>query len=85
MGNRSDPAGAPADSGNVPGNPLRSYRMSMLAHGFVQHDGSVEFELDESDPINYGVVRRGGRVPMATAITVAVLLVVLVVAGYLLG
>ncbi len=85
MGKRSDPAGAPADFGNVPGNPLRSYRMSMLSHGFVEHDGRVGFELDESDPINYGVVRRGGRVPVAAAITVAVLLIMLVAAGYLLG
>ena len=52
--------------GNVPGNPLRSYRMSMLAHGFVDQPESTEFMLDESDPMSYSVVRiRGGQVHAA--------------------
>ena len=53
---------APGD-GNVPGNRLRSYRMSMLSHGFVDQPDSTEFMLDESDPMSYSVVRiRGGHV-----------------------
>ena len=54
---------AARDDGNVPGNPLRSYRMSMLKHGFIDQPDSTEFVLDESDPMSYSVVRiRGGHV-----------------------
>jgi hypothetical protein len=52
-----DPSRPRLDSSNVPGNPLRSFRMSMLAHGFVDRASHNEFELDESDPVTYGVVR----------------------------
>lgn len=84
MAHRSDSSGAPV-KGSVPGNPLRTYRMSMLAHGFVDQPDRSEFELDDTDPIAYGLVRKGGRLPVAAAVTVGLLLVVLVVAGFILG
>ena len=69
---------APGD-GNVPGNRLRSYRMSMLSHGFVDQPDSTEFMLDESDPMSYSVVRiRGGHVE-AVWLSGAIFLVVGVV------
>ena len=72
------PVAAP-DDGNVPGNPLRSYRMSMLSHGFVDQPDSTEFMLDESDPMSYSVVRiRGGHVG-AVWLSGAIFLVVVVV------
>ena len=75
---------AAPDDGNVPGNPLRSYRMSMLAHGFVDQSESREFMLDESDPMSYSVVRiRGGKVNAAW-LTGTILLVVGVVAAVVL-
>jgi len=70
---------AAPDEGNVPGNPLRSYRMSMLSHGFVDQPDSAEFMLDESDPMSYSVVRiRGGHVG-AVWLSGAIFLVVAVV------
>ena len=77
--------GTSIDGSNVPGNPLRSYRMSMLAHGFVDHHHDDEFKLDESDPMSYSVVRL--RAQPLTALSIAVVLAVLVatVATYLLA
>jgi hypothetical protein len=71
-------SGIGAESGNVPGNPLRSYRMSMLSHGFVDQTDDTDFTLDESDPMSYGVVRvRGGHV-RGLLLSGAILLVVAV-------
>jgi hypothetical protein len=81
------PSGEGAESSNHAGNPLRSYRMSMLAHGFVDQSDAdqsdrAEFALDESDPMSYGVVRtRGGSIGgllLAGAILVAVAAVVII-------
>jgi hypothetical protein len=75
-------SGIGAESGNTPGNPLRSYRMSMLSHGFVdQTDQSegTDFTLDESDPMSYGVVRVRGGHARGLLLSGAILLVVAVV------
>ena len=68
---------------NVPGNPLRSYRMSMLAHGFVDTSGDDSFELDETDPMTYSVVRLRGhalpRVAYAVAMGLIIAVIVLIV------
>jgi hypothetical protein len=72
-------ASPPVDSSNVPGNPLRSYRMSMLAHGFVDQPDDAEFTLDESDPMNYGVVRTRGGSTSGLRLAGAILFVVVVV------
>jgi hypothetical protein len=77
---------AAPDDGNVPGNPLRSYRMSMLAHGFVDQAESPEFTLDESDPMSYSVVRiRGGQVHAAWLLGALFLVAGVVAAVVLLG
>ena len=77
---------AAPDDGNVPGNPLRSYRMSMLAHGFVDQPESSEFMLDESDPMSYSVVRtRGGQLHAAWLLSAIILVVGVVGAVVLLG
>lgn len=51
----------PLDYGNPADRRLSSYRMSMLAHGFVDSDdgGRHEFVPDESGPMNYAVVAKG--------------------------
>jgi hypothetical protein len=72
-------SGTGAEPSNVPGNPLRSYRMSMLSHGFVDESDKTDFTLDESDPMSYGVVRlRGGQL-RGLLLSGAILLVVAVV------
>lgn len=72
------------DSGNHAGNSLRSYRMSMLAHGFVDEPDGAEFKSDESDPMSYGVVRlRGSQLSVVVVITLAVV-AALAVAAYVL-
>ena len=77
---------AAPDDGNVPGNPLRSYRMSMLAHGFVDQPESTEFVLDESDPMSYSVVRiRGGQVHAAWLLGAIFLVVGVIATVVLLG
>ena len=77
---------AALDDGNVPGNPLRSYRMSMLAHGFVDQSKSSEFMLDESDPMTYSVVRiRGGQMHAAWLLGAIFLVAGVVGAVALLG
>jgi hypothetical protein len=73
------------DGSNVPGNPLRSYRMSMLAHGFVDETSAAGFELDESEPMTYGVVRRHGYVPMAGTIVMALMAAAIIVAAFVFG
>jgi hypothetical protein len=55
-------SGVGAEPGNATGNPLRSFRMSMLTHGFVDRPEESDFTVDESDAMSYSVVRvRGGR------------------------
>jgi hypothetical protein len=72
-------ASLPVDSGNIPGNPLRSYRMSMLSHGFVDPSNNNDFELDESDSLSYSVIRiRNRTAPIAAGIAAFVLIVVVV-------
>ena len=72
-------SGTGEEQGNTPGNPLRSYRMSMLSHGFVDQSDTTDFTLDESDPMSYSVVRiRGGQL-RGLLVSGAILLVVAVV------
>jgi hypothetical protein len=72
----------PLGYGNPADQRLSSYRMSMLAHGFVDsEDGDRhEFVPDESSPMSYAVVvmRKGWSVPLAVAAIVIVAVVVLV-------
>ncbi len=61
-----------------PDNPLSPFRMSMLAHGFVD-DGGQGYRLDEDDRGNYSVIRvRGGRVPVGTLVVLMAVVMVLV-------
>lgn len=76
--------GQGAESSNRSDNPLRSYRMSMLAHGFVDQEESTEFMLDETDPMTYSVVRIRGRQLRTAWLLGAVLFVVGVVAAVVL-
>ena len=72
------------ESSNVPGNPLRSYRMSMLAHGFVDDSDSPEFSLDETDPMSYSVVRmRNQTAPIAAVVMGLVVILIVIAAIYL--
>ena len=73
--------GVPPVSSNDPGNPLRGYRMSMLAHGFVDDSDRSGFKLDDSDPMSYSVVRMRDQVPLTAAgITALVVIAVIVIA-----
>ena len=79
-------SGQGAESSNRTDNPLRSYRMSMLAHGFVDQPDDAEFTLDESDPMTYSVVRtRGGSMSglrlAGTILFVVVVVVVVIIFG----
>jgi hypothetical protein len=74
------------ESSNVPGNPLRFYRMSMLAHGFLptgQSDDS-EWTLDETGPMSYAVVA-SRHAAVAVAVVIAVVMVVAVTVAALFG
>ena len=65
-------------AGNVPGNPLRHYRLSMLSHGFVDHDDTDDFAMDETEAMTYSVMRPHGRTPPWAYAIAAVILVVAV-------
>ena len=79
-------SGQGAESSNRSDNPLRSYRMSMLAHGFVDQEESTEFMLDEADPMTYSVVRiRGGQLRTAWLLGAVLFVVGVVAAVVLLG
>ena len=74
-------ASPPVGSGNVPGNPLRSYRMSMLAHGFVDRLNGTDFEIDDSGPLSFSVVLIGNQTaPRAAGIAAFVLIIAVVIA-----
>lgn len=77
-----DRARAGLESANTPGNPLRSYRMSMLAHGFVDQQATDDFAPDETDPMAYGVVRRSRNVPVGSAVFLVVVILIVVVAAF---
>ena len=63
----------------MPGNPLRSYRMSMLAHGFVDTPDEDTFELDDTDPVTSSVVRlRGSPLPAAAYLAIAAVILVII-------
>lgn len=85
MGTTRRSHGQRVDGSNVPGNPLRSYRMSMLAHGFVDHHTDEEFTLDETDPMSYSVVRLRKTPVTVGSVTPVVVLVLLIAAIVLLG
>ncbi len=73
------------DAGNVPGNPLRSFRMSMLAHGYVDDTSGKHVELDESSAISYSPVRiRRESPPVALWLTAILLIALLVMAVFAL-
>ncbi len=67
------------DSGNVPGNPLRSYRMSMLAHGFVQgvEETAAEMRPDDHESLTYSVGPPRRRVSLVSALVALAVLVAL--------
>jgi len=85
MANRPDYEGSKIESGNVPGNPLRSYRMSMVSHGFVLDNdtGDEQWVAGDNSPVAYGVVR-SAHAALAVAVVIAVLLVLLVVAAVII-
>ncbi len=64
-------------SPNDPTNPLRGYRMSMLAHGFRRDEYTGEWKPEEGS-MGYGVVPlRGGKLrPVAAVAMVAVVLLI---------
>ena len=72
------------EGSNVPGNPLRSYRMSMLAQGFVDTDSRRDFSLDDSDAVSYSVMRIRRPTRWGSVILGIVLLLALV-AGILVA
>ena len=70
----------PLDYGNSPENRLSSYRMSMLAHGFVADDrsGRAEYKPDDSGPMTYAVVRirNAGMAPVLAALLIVIGIIV---------
>ena len=55
--------------------------MSMLAHGFVDHDADDGFALDDSDPVIYSVVRlRAAPLRVGAAVVLVVVLLAFVAA-----
>ena len=51
----------------------------MLAHGFVDTDNGDTFELDDTDPVTYGVVRlRGQPLTVAAVVALAALIIAVV-------
>ena len=86
MSNSPNAEGSQIESGNVPGNPLRSYRMSMIAHGFVldNESGDERWVAGDDSPVAYGVIR-SAHAPMVIAIAIAVVLVLLVSAAVIIA
>lgn len=81
MANRKRSVRVPLDYGNTPDNPLSSYRMSMLSHGFLpsEDSGQREYVPDESSPISYAVVglrKRGSVALMAVGVVLVCLILV---------
>ena len=72
------------DSGKVAGNPLRPYRQSMLAHGFIQTDESDTSEMhpDVNESLTYSVGPLHRKAPLAPALaTLAVLIALFLIAA----
>ncbi len=79
---------ARVDSGNVPENPLRPFRMAMLSHGFVPEDESRTNEMrpDKNESLTYSVVPlRSSTSPVPALITLAVLIAGLTIGILLFG
>jgi hypothetical protein len=74
---------SPLNSGNDPGNPLRSYRMSMLSHGFLPDADGMKHELnpDEAESLTYSVgpLHRTAS-PLRVVVAVLSLVAIVVVA-----
>ena len=74
---------SPVDSGNSPGNPLRSYRMAMLSHGFLPDADATKHEMspDEAESLTYSVgpLRRTAS-PLRVTVAVFSLVAIVVVA-----
>lgn len=81
MPNRRRTVRVPLDYGNPADKRLSSYRMSMLAHGFVEEPDSEEFVPDEG-PLSYAVVALGRG--WSVALVAAVVAIVVVLAALLL-
>ena len=77
MSKRRRAVHVPLDYGNPVDKRLSSYRMSMLAHGFVQEHDSEEFVPDKSGPLSYAVVALGRGWSVALAIGVVAIAAVL--------
>ena len=73
------------DGSSVPGNPLRSFRMSMLAHGFVDRSTTVDFRRDDSDRLTYGIVRRFNAPPIADTIVMGLIVAAVIVTAFVVG
>jgi hypothetical protein len=80
----NDRLGSGIETGNVPGNPLRSYRMSMLSHAFVQEETDGEFVPDENQPMSYAVIGLT-RTPILRTLIVGLALIGFVVLAWLIG
>lgn len=81
---RKRSAHLPLGHGNPAEQRLSSYRMSMLAHGFVDSEeaGRHEFVPDESGPITYSIVALGKG--WSAGLVLAVIAIILEVASVLL-
>lgn len=82
---RLDVTSPPLDAADVPENPLRSFRMWMLAHGFIEQPRSHQFRPDRMDHLTCGVLGPGGPLPIAMAATVAILLLLAFAETLLVG
>jgi hypothetical protein len=58
--------------------------MSMLSHAFVEDETSGEWKPDESQPMNYAVLRMS-RAPILVTLVVGIMLIGFVVAAWLIG
>ena len=77
-----NPSRTSLDGSNVPGNPLRSFRMSMLAHGFVDRTTTGGFKLDQSDRLTYGIVRRFRAPRIAGTLVMGIFVAAVILAAF---
>ena len=80
-----NPSRTSLDGSDVPGNPLRSFRMEMLAHGFVDRATTAGFGVDESDRLALGIVRRFKAGPIAGTIAMGIVVAMVIVAAFVFG
>jgi hypothetical protein len=58
--------------------------MSMLSHSFVEDEANGEWKPDESQPMNYAVLRMN-RAPILVTLVVGITPIGFVVAAWLIG